>query len=273
MAGKNMPTIPRDDGRRVFGEDPEGYAAARPDYPDALYAGLVTRCGLGPGTATFEIGPGTGLATRRLLALGARPLVAIEPDPRLAQYLAQTLTDAAIEIEQAPFEQADLPAAGFDLGVAATSFHWLDQGAALAKVRQALKPGGWWAMWWNHFGAGGELDSFVAATRHLFAGVPDSPSQGDRGHPPLSLNREARLQDMIAAGLTDARAELWRWTRPYDAAALVALYRTFSPLRVLAPDQREHILSEIARIAENDFGGRVERMFTTALYTARRPRH
>ena len=36
--------------------------------------------------ATFEIGPGKGIATRRVLELGANQLIAVEPDNRLADW-------------------------------------------------------------------------------------------------------------------------------------------------------------------------------------------
>jgi hypothetical protein len=76
--------IDRSFGRKAFGADPASYHSARPPYPDWVFATLVERCGLADGKSVFEIGPGTGTATRRLLDLGARPLIAIEPDPGLA---------------------------------------------------------------------------------------------------------------------------------------------------------------------------------------------
>jgi hypothetical protein len=74
-------------GRQAFGADPGRYHAARPDYPGWVFEVLYEQCGLAGGTATFEIGAGTGTATRRLLDRGASPLVAVEPDPRMAIYL------------------------------------------------------------------------------------------------------------------------------------------------------------------------------------------
>src|SRR6201997_4535840 len=170
-----MDKISLNDGRRLFGNDPKTSAEARPDYPDALYARLIARCGLRPGASVFEIGPGTGIATRHLLSLGAFPLRAIEPDPRLATFLRETSETDSLEIDQASFDEAALPEAAFDLAVAATSFHWLEQRSSLAKVYRSLKPGGWWAMWWNQFGSE-EPDDFQRATDHLFAGTADSPS-------------------------------------------------------------------------------------------------
>lgn len=65
--------IDRKFGRQAFGADPAAYHAARPPYPDWVFESLCDKCGLAHGAATFEIGAGTGTATRRLLDLGANP--------------------------------------------------------------------------------------------------------------------------------------------------------------------------------------------------------
>jgi SAM-dependent methyltransferase len=265
-----MPKIPLSDGRYLFGNDPLAYANARPDYPEELYQRLRARCGLGPDISVFEIGAGTGLATQRLLALGVARLLAIEPDPRLAAFLRARISSSLLEIDQSTFEEAKLPDAQFSLGVAATSFHWLDQRSALAKVYRSLRAGGWWAMWWTHFGST-EADAFQLATDHLFAQTPDSPSGGGKEKCPFALDRQSRLRDLTTSGFCDAEVELWRWTLSYDTARLVALYSTFSPIQSLEPEPRRDFLRNLARIAEEQFGGSVERPFTTTLYTARRP--
>ena len=183
-----MAKIPLSDGRNFFGNDPLAYANARPDYPDELYERLRTRCIPGPGTSVFEIGAGTGLATRRLVALGVAKLWVIEPDPRLADFLRATISSPLLQIDQIAFEDAELPEAEFGLGVAATSFHWLEQKDALAKVYRSLRTGGWWAMWWTHFGAC-EPDAFQLATDHLFIGTQDSPSGGGKQTLPFALDQ------------------------------------------------------------------------------------
>ena len=53
---------------------------------------LASRCGLRPGAAVFEIGPGTGIATRELLRLGADPLTVVEPDRRLVGFLLRSIS-------------------------------------------------------------------------------------------------------------------------------------------------------------------------------------
>src|SRR5471030_2396814 len=132
-------------GAVAFGGDAAGYDSALPDYPPWVFDLLCERCGLAPGAAVFEIGAGTGTATRRLLALGADPLADIEPDARMAARLRQTAADSALQIIAATFETANLQGARYDLGVCATAFHWLDEDEALAKIARLLRPGGWWA--------------------------------------------------------------------------------------------------------------------------------
>jgi SAM-dependent methyltransferase len=142
-------SIDRNFGRQAFGGNPRGYHAARSAYPAWVFEVLCQRCGLAPNAATFEIGPGTGTATRRLLELGANPLVAVEPDDRLAAFLRETVADEALTVVTLTFEEAVLCEASFDLGLSATAFHWLDEDLALTKVAKLLRPGGWWAMVWN----------------------------------------------------------------------------------------------------------------------------
>ncbi|WP_337187233.1 class I SAM-dependent methyltransferase, partial [Phenylobacterium sp.] len=142
----------RSAGRSAFGGDPASYHAVRPGYPDWVYETLCGLCGLRPGAAVFEVGAGTGTASERLLALGARPLLAIEPDPRMAGHLRERIASSELQVVLGAFEDADLPSGAFDLGVAATSFHWVEPAGGQAKALRLLKPGGWWAMVWNVFG-------------------------------------------------------------------------------------------------------------------------
>ena len=190
--------IDRSFGREAFGLDPAGYHAARPAYPDWVNAVLCERCGLRPNAAAFEIGSGTGIATRRLLELGANPLMAIEPDDRLADFLCNTIRNDALTVIRSSFEDAALPVAAFDLGISATAFHWLDENAALMKVADLLRPGGWWAMVWNVFGDPGRPDPFHEATKLLLAG-PMGPSADNR-QIPYALDKEARHSALLYPG-------------------------------------------------------------------------
>ena len=260
------PFIDRTFGRHAFGLDPAGYDAARPAYPDWVFDFLHQRCGLVSNAVMFEIGAGTGTATRQLLALGANPLVAIEPDERLAAFL-RNIPDKALTVVVAPFEEAVLQEASFDLGLSATAFHWLNEDFALTKVAKLLRPGGWWAMLWNVFGDSGRPDPFHEATKSLL-NKPLSPSAGN-GEVPFALDTEARLGALERTDAFDSiEHRTSTWSLVLDSDQTVALYATYSNINI-RPD-REDVLSELHRIARDEFKGSVTRNMTTSLYVARR---
>lgn len=259
--------IDREFGRHAFGADPAGYHAARPGYPNWVFEVLCERCGLAPHAATFEIGAGTGTATHRLLELGANPLVAVEPDSRLAAFLQKTVQSERLTVVISTFEEAALPEAGFALGLSATAFHWLDEELTLTKVAKLLRPGGWWAMVWNTFGDPHRPDPFHEATKLLLNG-PLSPAEG-AGDLPFALDVEARLAALERTRAFDAlEHRTSTWPLVLDPGQTVALYGTYS--NVNARPDRDAVLAELGRIARGEFRGRVVRNVITSLYIARR---
>ena len=272
MHGSNhmeKPVLSLEFGRHAFGADPAGYHAARPAYPEWVFDTLRNRCGLRAHTSTFEIGPGTGTATRRLLDLGADPLVAIEPNDQLANFLRATNPDKALSVTVSPFEDVVLKEGCFDLGFSATAFHWLEEDAALAKVAGLLRPGGWWAMVWNVFGDPRRTDPFHEATKELLEG-PMSPGQGD-GKIPYALDIDARLTALERAAAFDMiDHKAVQWSLVLDADQAVALYATYSNINA-RPD-RDAVLAGLGHIARTQFNGRVVRNMITSLFIARRRR-
>jgi len=254
-------------GRQAFGENPAGYHGARPEYPEWVYDTLTSRCGLRRDASVFEIGAGTGTATHRLLELGANPLVAVEPDQRLADFLRATNPDKALTVMVSSFESAALEKKNFDLGVSATAFHWLDEDAALLKIASLLRPGGWWAALWNVFGDDSRPDPFHEATKELLA-APASPSAGEKGIP-FALDSAARSAALKRNGAFDlVENEARRWSLVLDAEQTVALYATYSNVNARADCKA--VLAELGHIAREDFGNRVVRNMITSLYIARR---
>ena len=262
--------LARSFGRQAFGEDPANYDAARPDYPDWVFDELRERCGLGPSCATFEVGAGTGKATRPLLAAGADPLVAIEPDARLADFLRGSIDSPSLQVVNATFEDAELSSADFDLGLAATSFHWVEALSGLNRVAGWLRPGGWWAMVWNVFGDASRPDAFHDATDALLRDGPKSPSQTATGTANALQTNDWKSAFGRCGAFEDIACRSEAWDLVIDPDQVVALYATYSNITAFPPDERREVLAELRRIAADEFGGRVIRNMITILYTARR---
>ena len=268
-----MAEIPRSEGRSAFGASPQGYAVGRPEYPAQVFELLRTRCHAGPSTRVLEIGPGTGQATEPLLALGVRSLMAVEPDARLADFLRQRLREASagrLQVRSVGFEEADLPAGGFDLIVAATCYHWLEPEVAARKAHRLLAPEGWLAIWWTIFRHPFRRDEFSEATQSLFEGLDTNPSHHGGDQLPFGLDVEARRAELLAAGFSAVDHELIPWKIVLNAAQTQALYGTFSQVARLSPAAKTDFLARLADIVNQRFGGKVERMFSTAVYLARR---
>src|ERR1700722_20282883 len=125
------------EGREMAGRDPAAYDLGRPEYPERVWRVLESRCGLRAGARVVEIGPGTGLVTRRLLATKAR-VTAAEPNASMVAYLRAHFGGPTVEVVRPPSEDADLGEGVFDVAVAATSFHWVDKTRGVGALRRAL---------------------------------------------------------------------------------------------------------------------------------------
>jgi SAM-dependent methyltransferase len=267
-------TIDPSEGRALFGLNPEGYDAVRPDYPAWIYQRLRDTGALADGSATLEIGAGSGLATRQLLVHGANPLTLIEPDARFAPLLQSIIDDsnAHCRLIGQSFEDAPLDDASFDLVASATSFHWVDQRMGLRKIYSLLRPGGYIALWWNVFQILDKQDAFHEATHELLAQLATSPS-GVAGAMPFALDRVQRESALGAAGFMEIEYIESRWALTLSTRQVGTLYEGFSSIQRLPGNERRRILDELMNISDARFDGRVERNMTTCLYLARTQTH
>lgn len=267
--------------RRLFDRDPIRYRDGRPGYPPEVFALLRRRCGLGPGCRVLEIGPGTGQATRPLLATGA-DVVAIELGPDLAATLAGSLVDDAssdrLSIHVGAFEEVpldgDLRPESFDLIVSATAFHWIPQPDGFERCHRLLKPSGHLALWWNFFGDPDRPDPFHEAIQPLLAAKAPELIQGDSaaaGAHPYALDVSARVADFDRSGRFGP-VEHTRicWTGRHTAAEIRTMFGSFSPWLATDPSIREPLLDDLEALAIERFNGVVERPYNTAIYHARR---
>ncbi len=267
------PSLLRREGRRAFGADPSGYLRYRLPYPPRVFEILRTQCGLRRGATVFEIGPGPGLASRELLRAGADPLYLVEPDPRFRRYLASTLhAGRRLRIVPSTFEHADLPEGSFDLGVAATSFHWVPAHRGIPHVARLLRPGGWWAMWWNRHMDPEDPSEFHRAVMRLRSSTRrswESVVQEERRDSRQEVAR--RLARLARTGSFDRISfELLRWNATLTPPEVRGLWGTFGNVWKMSAAQKRRLLDGVERIAREEFGGGVRFRMTTTVYTARR---
>ncbi len=122
-------------------------------------------------------------------------------------------------------------------------------------------------MVWNVFGDFSLPDRFHEATKELL-GPPLNPSAGNNGVP-FAVDAEARLAALERTGAFDnIEHQTGTWPLFLNPDQTVALYATYSNITI-RPDRQE-VLSELRRIAREDFQGTVTRNVVTSLYVAQR---
>lgn len=260
--------------RATFDTGVDDYETGRPGYPARVYELLEDLGALRADTRVLEIGPGTGQATVELLAR-ARSVTAVELGAALATRLRTKLPDRDLSVVLGAFETTELPVAGFDLVAAATSFHWVPEGA-LTRCADLLAPDGWIALWWTFFGDPARPDPFHDALVGVLAEhapeLLDVDSAGIAAiRQPHALDSAARIAEIDASDrYGTVRHEVIPWTGRHDRAELRALFGSFSPWLALEPERRARVLDATDALARDEFDGVVERPYLTAVYAAPR---
>ena len=117
------------------------YAAARPEYPAALFdwiASVAPSRGL-----CWEAGCGSGQATRDLATRFERVYASDPSGAQIAQAPKLPNVDFVVE----PGERCGLPDASADVACVAQALHWFDRTAYFAEAARVLKPGGVLVTW------------------------------------------------------------------------------------------------------------------------------
>lgn len=121
------------------------YDQYRPSYPEAV----VQKLALSPTQRVAEIGSGTGILTRQLLATGAS-IFAIEPNAAMRVFAEQRFGDHPnFTSLDARAEATGLSDHSQDWVVAAQAFHWFKLDETRLEFERILKPGGQVALIWN----------------------------------------------------------------------------------------------------------------------------
>ncbi|WP_333768544.1 class I SAM-dependent methyltransferase [Streptomyces sp. IBSBF 2435] len=248
------------------------YERSRPSYPLAALAALADALPLEAGRTVVDLGAGTGKFTR-LLALTGAEVLAVEPVREMRETLAELLPGVAVTAGTA--EATGLPDGCADAVVAAQSWHWFDERAALAEVERLLRPGGALALVWNTY------DTSVPWVRD-FQDIYFRLAPRDLPSPPLT----SALGDAGPGGgwrkAFEARAAGWgevserHWPNPYTTtvAAVVERMVSSSHIAVLDADAQARVRAEVeAVLGAHDatrVSGAIEMPYTTDVYWVRR---
>lgn len=213
----------------VFGEAAERYDDSRPGYPVELVDRLLRT----EPRLAVDVGCGTGIAARAFAARGVQ-VVGVEPDRRMAEVAMAHGLDVRISTLE------DWEPERCDLLYAAQAWHWIDPTVGAARAEAAIRPGGQWAVFWNH-----DDDVAVAAVvaecyrRH----APHLIDEHLRPAGPI----DSRISDAIGAtgAFSLASEDVFHWVDQLTVARYVARRATYSGHRLLPPTLADELHADL----------------------------
>lgn len=251
--------------RSIFDAAAGAYDAARPSYPAALYDKLESISGPLAGRLVLDWGAGTGISGRQLAARGAR-VVLLEIGEQMIRYARARDPQAACVL--ADGHRMPMRAGSADLTTFAQSWHWFEKPAAQAEVARVLRPGGYWAAWWNRAAADGQ----PWYERYQDVVVTHCPGYTWRNRSDRELVPDWTHEAVLAAGhLEPAATVVVPWTRQVPADQWFTDERSKSYFIDLEPAVRGSVLDQLAKIVGSQFpDGQMVVPYATTLLVARK---
>jgi SAM-dependent methyltransferase len=217
-----------------FGRAAREYDRFRPPYPAEAVEWAV---GGPPPRVVVDLGAGTGILTRVLLAAGYAA-VPVEPDPGMRDQLC--VATPATRALAGSAEAVPLPDGSVGAVVSGQAYHWFDRDLAHAEAARVLVPGGSFAALWNNRD---DDEPWVAALSRIAMAYGDVPHEA-----PTSF------------GGTFTRVEhrTFHHAATMTAADLVAMMTTRSYYLTAPPPRRRAFEAELRELVgtHRDLAGR-----------------
>jgi SAM-dependent methyltransferase len=251
--------------RFAFNQIADVDRAARPGYPEALIADVVSYADLKQSDKILEVGCGTGQATESFAKRGFS-ILALDPGPEMLRRARESLASFNnVGFLETTFEAWPAKRREFRLIFAAQSWHWVAPEVRFVKAAHALSPDGSLALF-GHVPVG--LPAALIAPfkeiylRHTGRWGPPPEAWYLPNGPFKGWFDESRLFGPVVH-----TSYAWEWRR--TTSSYTDFLRTRSELRMLESAKREEMLGEVAK-AVDDHGGTLAVDYETHLYIARR---
>jgi SAM-dependent methyltransferase len=230
-----------------FGSIADHYGRYRPG-PSAEAVSWVLPGHVG---RVVDLGAGTGGLTRRLVGR-ADEVVAVEPDGRMREVLAQTLPE--VRALAGTGESIPLPDRCAEAVLASASWHWMDLVPTLQEVGRVLVPGGTLGVMWS----GPDLSSFVEQTQTLLGDVQFALDDASAAELTAALRNPHGADQVlvIPPGVPFEQPEttIFTWDVALNADELVGLLGTYSWVILMPEDARRRLFDTARRLLRDAVG-------------------
>jgi SAM-dependent methyltransferase len=216
------------------------YEELRPGYAPEAVAWVAERAGVVPGSLVVDLAAGTGLLSRRFVALGV-DVVAVEPASNMRAVLAQRVPE--VRVVDGTAESIPLDEASVDAVVVGNAFHHFAPDAAFAEIQRVLRPGAALALFWAWM-----LEERLPP----YPWVPevDAVVRADRTSYDISTAyRTWRRSPVSGAGFGPFERREFPATHTIASSRIADLYATSSDVASLPVATREALLGRIRELS------------------------
>jgi len=230
-----------------FGIGNELYDRARPSYQPFALAYMRDVVRSSSSVNVVEIGSGTGIFTRALLAhpdwsSSVKIWKAIEPSEGMRDVFSRTVKDDRVTVSEGTFDNTGVESGWADLVVIAQAYHWCsDYGTASVEFARILKPNGVVVYIWN-------LEDREGA--RWVAQLRERIESHEKGTPQFRLNLWRQTFDTPAyKELFQAPEErVWSYILPGTLQVVMDRACSKSYIAVLPEDEKVKVKEDVKNI-------------------------
>ncbi|KAJ8483272.1 hypothetical protein ONZ51_g4819 [Trametes cubensis] len=231
----------------------ELYDRARPSYQANAIAHLRQSVRASPPLNVVELGAGTGIFTRALLAHpdwaeSIKELRAVEPSEGMRDVFTKTVSDPRVSVREGTFDTTGIEDGWADLVVIAQAFHWCpDYDKAVSEFARILKPEGIVAFIWN-------LEDRNRAA--WVAQLRDRIERHESGTPQfrLGLWRATFSTPSYLANFEPQEENVWDYVLHGTRDIVVNRACSKSYIAVLNPEEKQKVIEDIDAILQRKEG-------------------
>lgn len=240
----------------------DAYDEARPGYPVRMFEDLEFLAGRRlTGADVIEVGAGTGIATRAMLARGAR-VVPVDIGPGMLGRLRRHSPELPVVIGDG--EALPMRAGVADFVCYAQAWHWLRVPEGAAEASRVLRPGGALAVWWNDVDAA--ESRWWQRQQERLERMSPGYTRGYRSERPYAdeLRWTGRFEEVLTVA--------GHWTRTISIEKYLTWLRSKSYVAAIGENVGDFLEAERRSMLRAFPDGEIVEPFHTILVVARTPR-
>lgn len=252
--------------RTSFDSDAANYDRVRPRYCPELFDEIFRSTSIMPYSNLIEVGAGTGQATELFLDHGCN-VTAVELGVHLADFLSKKYSERDnLTVWNGDFLNYPEDKT-FDLLISATAFHWIPREQGFEKATRLLKPGAFFALFWNHPIVGGREGSKES---HAAQAVYEKFGRKHNGNIFDGSSCEMYAEAIKNFGFVDVQYKLFESERVLTGDEYVQLMRSYSD-HITLPDSVRIPMEQEMKKAIQNAGDALKILDIMDLYLARMP--